>query len=226
MASKRNRNDLSSMKKLKLLSLVGITSIALANAGLAAGHGGGGGGFGGGGFSGGGHGGGGGRAGPAGGGFHGGFRGGAGFRSRGPGFSGRPFNGRMGRIAERHDANWHRDWDRHHGHFFHNRFFVFDDGFWFGLDPWFYPYDDYYAYDDQDYYGYDASTVPYSVSMVGAVQSDLAKQGYYRGMIDGVYGPQTRVAITRYQSNHGLQVTGSLTTATLRSLGLPQPMGS
>src|SRR5260370_28811876 len=37
------------MKKLKLLSLVGITSIALANAGWAAGHGGGGGGFGGGG---------------------------------------------------------------------------------------------------------------------------------------------------------------------------------
>src|SRR5438874_7661106 len=110
--------------------------------------------------------------------------------------------------------------------FFHNRFFVFDDGFWFGLDPWYYPYDDYYAYDDQDYYGSDASPDPYSVSMVGAVQSDLAKQGYYRGVIDGVYGPQTRVAITRYQSNHGLQVTGSLTTATLRSLGLPQPMGS
>ena len=135
-------------------------------------------------------------------------------------------NGRMGRIVERHDANWHRDWDRHHGHFFHHRFFVFNDGFWFGLDPWFYPYDDYYAYDDQDYYGSDASPDPYSVSMVGAVQSDLARRGYYRGVIDGVYGPQTRVAITRYQSNHGLQVTGSLTTATLRSLGLPQPMGS
>src|SRR4029077_15486483 len=42
------------MKKLKLLSLVGITSIALADAGWAAGHGGGGGRFGGGGFSGGG----------------------------------------------------------------------------------------------------------------------------------------------------------------------------
>src|SRR2546423_6192648 len=100
MAAKRKRNDLWSMKKLKLLSLVGITSIALANAGWAAGHGGGGGGFGGGG---GGFHGGGGRAGPAGGGFRGGggvrggFGGGAGFRSRGPGFSGRPFNGRMGR---------------------------------------------------------------------------------------------------------------------------------
>ena len=210
------------MRKLKLLSLVGITSIALVHAGLAAGHGGGGGGFGGGGFSGGGHAGGGGGGARFGGGH---FGGGAGFRSRGTGFSGRPFNGRMGRIVERHDANWHRDWDRRHTHFFRNRFFVFDDGFWFGLDGY-YPYDDYYAYDDQDYYGYDASTDPYSVSTVSAVQSDLAKQGYYRGVIDGVYGPQTRVAITRYQSNHGLQVTGSLTTATLQSLGLPQPMGS
>ena len=137
------------MKKLKLLSLIGITSIALVDAGWAeARHGGGGGGFGGGGVvvavvvtvevegkaSGGGD--------FRGGGFRGGrFGGGAGFRSRGT----------MGRIVERHDANWHRDWDRRHGHFFHNRFFVFDDGFWFGLDPW----DYYYPYDDQDYYGYD-----------------------------------------------------------------------
>ena len=202
------------MKKLKLLSLIGITSIALFATGSAEarGGGGGGGGFGGGGLGGGGfHGG--------GGGFHGGGVGGGRFGG-GPRFSGRPSNGGMGRIVERHDANWHRDWDQHHGHFFHNRFFVFDDGFWFGLDPWYYPYDDYYAYDDQDYYGYEPSTDPYSVSTVGAVQSDLSREGYYRGVIDGVYGPQTRVAITRYQSNHGLQVTGSLTTATLRSLGV------
>jgi Putative peptidoglycan binding domain len=221
MAAKQNHNDLWSMKKLRILSLVGITSIALANAGWAAGHGGGGGGFGGGGFSGGG----GGHAGGGSGGARSGggqFGGGRGFGSRGPGFSGRPFNGRMGHMVERHDANWHGDWDRHHAHFFGNQFFVFDDGFWFG----FYPYDYYYPYDDQDYYGYDESTDPYSVSMVGAVQSDLAKQGYYRGLIDGVYGPQTRMAITRYQSNHGLQVTGSLTTATMRSLRLAQPIGS
>jgi hypothetical protein len=70
------------MKKLKLLSLVGITSIALANAGWAAGHGGGGGGFGGGGFSGGG----GGHAGGGGGGARaggGGFPGGGSFQAGG-----------------------------------------------------------------------------------------------------------------------------------------------
>src|SRR6266550_4004133 len=101
MAAKRKRNDLWSMKKLKLLSLIGITSIALANVGWAAGHGGGGGGFGGGGFSGGG-------SGHAGGGGGGARSGGGHFGGR-PGFSGRSFNGRMSHIVERHDANWHRD---------------------------------------------------------------------------------------------------------------------
>jgi len=203
------------MKTKRIVSIIGLTLLALSPTTWAAGHGGGGGGFGGGGGGRGGGGGGDARSGDG----H--FGSGAGFRSPGPGFSGRAFNGRMGHIAERHDANWHRDWDRRHGHFFRNRFFVFDDGFWFG----FYPWDYYYPY-DQDYYGYDESTDPYSVSTVGAIQSDLAKQGYYRGVIDGVYGPRTRVAITRYQSNHGLRATGSLTPATLQSLRLPQSMGS
>src|SRR6266700_7279708 len=69
----------------------------------------------------------------------------------------RGLNGRTDHIAERHDANWHRDWDRRHAHFFHNRFFVFDNGFWFGLDAEFFPWDylPYYAY---DYYPYDYYT--------------------------------------------------------------------
>src|SRR6266446_9561686 len=88
------------MKKLRLLSLVGITSIALSHAAWAGPHGGGGG-FGGGGFSGGGHvGGGGGRAGPVGGG--GGFRGG-GVSFGGARFSGggRHFAGRTGMSGVR-----------------------------------------------------------------------------------------------------------------------------
>src|SRR2546423_9293441 len=87
------------MKKLRLLSLVGITSIALTHAAWAGPHGGVGGGFGGGGFSGGGHvGGGGGRAGPVGGG--GGFRGG-GVSFGGARFSGggRHFAGRNGMLG-------------------------------------------------------------------------------------------------------------------------------
>jgi hypothetical protein len=125
----------------------------------------------------------------------------------------------MDLVAERHGANWHRDWDRRRAHFFHNRFFVFDDGLWFGLDNGFYPYD-YYGYGDQNYYGYDETADPYSTSTVSAVQSELSAEGYYRGAIDGVYGPQTRAALTRYQSNHRLQATGNLTRATLQALGL------
>lgn len=123
-------------------------------------------------------------------------------------------------VAERHDANWQRNWDRRRSHFFHNRFFVFDDGLWFGLNDGFYPYDYYGSDDDQGYYGYNETADPYSDATVSAVQSQLAEQGYYRGAIDGVYGPQTRAALTRYQSNHGLQVTGALTPATLQALGL------
>src|SRR6267142_4995255 len=86
------------MKKFKLLSLVAITSIALAQTGWAAGHGGGGGfhGGGGGGFHGGGFG---------GGGFHGGFAGsgfhGGGFHGRfvGGGFHGGRFHGGFHRRA-------------------------------------------------------------------------------------------------------------------------------
>jgi hypothetical protein len=69
----------------------------------------------------------------------------------------RGLNGRTDHIAERHDGNWHRDWDRRHAHFFHNRFFVFDNGFWCGLDAGFYPWD-YLPYYAGDYYPYDYYT--------------------------------------------------------------------
>jgi hypothetical protein len=282
------------MKKLTLLSLVGITSIALTHAGLAAGHGGGGGGgFHGGGF-------GGGHFGGGGGGLRG---GGAGlarpgfsgsrpgyYYSRGMGFansrgaqlrspvrrspsfvgsnggatnhgvtnrgatnsgaqpsqkSGRPaLNGRTDHIAEHHDANnWHGDWDRRHAHYDHHRFFVFDNGFWFGLDDGFFPWDyyPYYAYDyyPYDYYpGYYADVEPYYYSegvysntpvsdpTVTAVQTQLAQQGYYGGPIDGVFGQLTRDAVAKYQIAKQLDVTGSLSAQTLQSFGLPQPTAS
>jgi hypothetical protein len=130
-------------------------------------------------------------------------------------------------VAERHGSNWQRGWDRRRSHFFNHRFFVFDDGFWYGLDDGFYPYD-YYGYadpyyygsEDQGYYSDEGSAAAYSTSTVSAVQSRLATQGYYRGAIDGVYGPQTRRALTRYQSKRGLQVTGGLTPDTLQALGV------
>jgi hypothetical protein len=145
-------------------------------------------------------------------------------------------------VVARHSADWHRDWDRRHGHFNHGHVFVFVDGFWWGLDPGFYPY---YAYgNDPDVdYGYANNGYPYDYyeyapnnyddeqdyapsdqdannATVGAVQSQLAKLGYYRGAIDGVVGDETEAALARYQEEHDLSVTGTLTAATLQSLGL------
>jgi hypothetical protein len=290
------------MKKLVFFSLVGITSIAVIQAGWAAGHGGGGG-FAGGGF-------GGGRGGGFGGGaphFAGGFNapgpsrvGGVGTRGGGVGFGSRRYtpymsapsssvrssvagrsagsnghqaantrritpvttpnrvpntapvsrssatmaqrgpNGRIDHIAERHDAsNWNHDWDRRHAHFFHHRFFVFDDGFWFGLDDGFYPWD-YYPYYAFDYYPYDyypgyyadvepyynnegvsGSNVPAPDPTVSAVQTRLTQMGFYNGPADGIYGPLTRDAVARYQTDNNLPVTGNLSGDTLQSLGVP-----
>ena len=159
MAAKPKSNDLSSMKRLRLLSLVGITSIALAHAGWAAGHGGGGGGFGGGGFSG-GHAGGGGGGGFHGGGFHGGgFSGGGfhggGFRGGGGGHFSSMRGGHMfarGGTGTWGGRNWSSNW-RHHHHRFSNDVIFFND---FGFPGWWgYPYG-YYGYDyyPYDYYGY------------------------------------------------------------------------
>src|SRR5205823_9520913 len=146
---------------------------------------------------------------------------------------------RMGHVAERHDANWHRDWDRRHAHFFHNRFFVFDDGFWFGLDSGFYPWDylpyyadDYYPYDyyaeDQPYDNTEAvdNGVPAADATVQAVQTQLTQLGYYTGPVDGIFGPATRDAVAKYQIANQLNVTGSLSPDTLQSLGVPQATAS
>jgi hypothetical protein len=53
-----------------------------------------------------------------------------------------------------------------------------------------------------------------------AVQSELARRGYYHGPIDGDIGPGSSRAIARFQADHGLPVTGSITSSLLRSLGL------
>lgn len=148
-------------------------------------------------------------------------------------------------ASERHDANnWHRDWDRHHSHFDHNRVFVFVDGFWWGLDPGYYPweYDPYYDNGDYpynssygnpyDYYNYspynnddqlgysDSGQSVAASATVSAIQSELAKLGYYNGAIDGTLGDQTEAAIARYQEDSDLSVTGTVDAATLQSLGI------
>jgi hypothetical protein len=145
-------------------------------------------------------------------------------------------NGRTDHIAERHNATWNRDWDRGHPHFRNGRFFVFDNGFWWGLDAGYYPWD-YYPYYDYDYYPYDyyvgdpdnvpanyqgaTTSQPAPDATVENVQTQLAQQGYFSGSIDGLFGPTTRDALARYQTSKNLSVTGSLSPETLESFGLP-----
>jgi hypothetical protein len=154
-------------------------------------------------------------------------------------FSQRGLNGRTNHIAERHDASWHGDWDRRHAHFDHDRFFVFIDGFWCGLDDGFFPWDylpyyanDYYPYDyyaDVDPYDNNGATyniAPADSATVQAVQTRLLNLGYYNGSIDGVFGPSTRDAVAKFQIANQLNVTGSLSPDILQSLGLTQPTPS
>src|SRR5260370_29253604 len=80
------------------------------------------------------------------------------------------------------------------------------------------------AYDngDRGYYGsgaYDSSD-QYTDRTIADVQTQLAREGYYRGDIDGVLGPETRRAIVSFQSDHGLRETGNLMRETLSTLGL------
>jgi hypothetical protein len=133
-------------------------------------------------------------------------------------------------IFARENGAQHRDWDRRHAHFFHGHWFCWDGAFWIGLGDGYYPWD-FYPYYGYDYYPYDYYTdVEPSYqdyanqqpdSNVSAVQADLAQLGYYNGPFDGLFGADTRTALTRYQIDRGLQVTGSLTNETLQSLGLP-----
>jgi Putative peptidoglycan binding domain len=152
-------------------------------------------------------------------------------------------------VAARHSADWHRDWDRGRDHRWHGHHCRFVNGSWvifdLGFYPWWsygYPYDYGYGYDyypgaygfDPGYYydsgfnqdgeNYDGNGYGYGDQdtnpTVAAVQERLARRGYYRGEIDGVLGPETRRAISRYQRSRGLHVTGDLTLDTLRGLGL------
>ena len=136
-------------------------------------------------------------------------------------------------VFARHSADRHRNWDRNRDHWWHGHRCRFVNGSWLifdlGFYPWYivgYPYAYYgydyypYEYDLGVYEGVDADD--YADSTVAAAQVQLNKRGYYRGEIDGIFGPATRRALTRYQGEHGLRATGYLSADTLRALGLRQ----
>ena len=51
-------------------------------------------------------------------------------------------------------------------------------------------------------------------------QRQLQEAGFAPGSIDGMLGPQTRVALQQYQAKRGLPKTGELDEATRKALGI------
>lgn len=56
-------------------------------------------------------------------------------------------------------------------------------------------------------------------SLPSAVQRQLAKRGYYRGSVDGEFGPASREALKRFQKSQGLKETGRIDEDSLDALG-------
>lgn len=85
----------------------------------------------------------------------------------------------------------------------------------------FYNSPDYYSVErDDPEYSHSAPAVRGNVSddLGMDVQRALAERGFYRGVVDGEIGPESRAAIRAYQHSHGLEETGRIDTALLRSL--------
>lgn len=97
-------------------------------------------------------------------------------------------------------------------------------GFGFGA-PYLYPAPVYPAYPPYSYsrtYIAPVAPAPVSVTprLAADVQSVLARNGYYRGAIDGVLGPASQAAIRAWQVDRHLPITGGPDSVTLRSMGL------
>ncbi len=96
---------------------------------------------------------------------------------------------------------------------------------WFIVDP--YPYY-YYPYPYYGYYSGPTNTVygpSYDSDGGGqsegvAVQQALSKLGYYQGPIDGIIGPASQAAISSYQHDNGLHVTGTINPRLLNALDI------
>jgi hypothetical protein len=84
-----------------------------------------------------------------------------------------------------------------------------------------------YAYNnDYPYSTYTTTNTPgdrayyYSDNVVASVQARLANAGYYRGVVDGVAGPETRSAVALWEARHGMMADGNIDGSLLQSLGV------
>lgn len=56
--------------------------------------------------------------------------------------------------------------------------------------------------------------------LIERVQAGLHLYGTYYGPVDGIIGPQSRLALQQFQAQHGLEVTGTVTPEVLDRLGI------
>jgi Putative peptidoglycan binding domain len=118
-------------------------------------------------------------------------------------------------------------WGRFRGHNFDRNPFFPDFRFFgypYGAYPeryFGYPYPYYHGspYDDS-YYDFEPNYRDrYQSNLAVLVQTELARRGYYRGLINGVIGPVSQMAIREFQADEGLPITGRIDERLLRALG-------
>ncbi len=80
---------------------------------------------------------------------------------------------------------------------------------------------------------YDASTVYAAVISQGntgqtvrTIQTKLKNWGYYKGSVDGIFGPKTKEAVKYFQRKNGLKVDGIVGPQTLKALGISSTSSS
>lgn len=129
------------------------------------------------------------------------------------GFSGRQYVAFRNYRRQWHDRGW---WTSHYNRivFAFGAPYYWNAGYWYPAWGYYPGYS--YAYDGP-IYGYNNLTPD---RVVINVQSQLQRDGYYAGPIDGVLGPDTRQAIADFQADHGLAVTSAVDEPTLATLGL------
>ena len=73
---------------------------------------------------------------------------------------------------------------------------------------------------------YETAPIEVQRQVIAAAQALLARRGYYRSIVDGLYGPGTEFALRAYQTRFGLVPSGRLDVETLASFWLlPEQRG-
>jgi len=116
---------------------------------------------------------------------------------------------------ERHDRGWYSS---HYPRveLIAGGYYYFNNNYWYpawGYDPG----HEYYAYDAPIYSGKHAEPPD---KVIADVQAALQEMGYYKGEVDGLIGPLTRDALTKYQTENGMTVTAVIDEPTLDALGM------